>query len=359
MKNHWLAITLISILTGVVLSYLRDPQMFSSRTVSADMFYLPLGPEHRAAVLMPEARDFTARPLTSRIYGLTQPLADFLFADNTVAGGKARPIPLTLAKTPVELTKLIDALPEKIKSHLSRRLVGLYFGSTLGAYSMTDYVFRGLEDRQPMGAFVTVDVSAFIAMASNLNQWMTSREGSIIKTNKQDWIEARLENKPGDSWLYEYAVLHELGHVFSIGAPVHPAWEVPRWIGEDLSHYPFMGISWLIRGRGYDIKPQADFTGRTLIHYYGQLDMPANRVSEVYEGLSKSPFPTLMAATNPFDDFADSFASYVHTVILKKPFELRVHHGGKVVKVVKSCWDEPRCAAKRAALEAVLNADEP
>jgi hypothetical protein len=333
--------------------------MFSKRTSTADEFYLPLGPEHRAAVQVPEARDFAAKPLTSRIYGLTQPLAEFLFADNTVAGGKARPMAVTLGNTPRELVSLLDALPEKVRRHLSKRLVGIFFGSNLGAYSMTDYVYKGLEDRQPMGAFIAVDVSAFVSMASNLSQWMTAREGSVFKISKQDWVEARLESKPNEAWPYEYAVLHELGHVYSVGTPVHPAWEVPHWFGEDVAHYPFMGISWLIRGRGYDIRPESDFSGRGLVHYYGQQDMPNNRIAGVYDELGKAPFPTLMAATNPFDDFAESFASYVHTVILKKPFELIVHKKGKVVKVVKSCWDEPRCAAKRAALEAVLNADEP
>ena len=65
-------------------------------------------------------------------------------------------------------------------------------------------------------------------------------------------------------------------------------------------------------------------------------------------------FPTLYAATNPSDDFAESFVSYVHTVLMKRPWEIAIRHDGKVVKTYRTCWEETRCAAKRRILEDLL-----
>ena len=66
------------------------------------------------------------------------------------------------------------------------------------------------------------------------------------------------------------------------------------------------------------------------------------------------PFASFSAASSPVDDFAESFATYVHTIAFHEPYELRVLRGKKVVRTLRSCWNEPQCAAKRAALEAVI-----
>lgn len=74
-----------------------------------------------------------------------------------------------------------------------------------------------------------------------------------------------------------------------------------------------------------------------------------------YEALEHTNFATLYAATNPHDDFAESFVTYVHTVLMGKPFEITLSSSGKITKVYKSCWAEERCAAKRKILEHLLN----
>jgi len=74
----------------------------------------------------------------------------------------------------------------------------------------------------------------------------------------------------------------------------------------------------------------------------------------VYRDLAATNFPTLYAATNPSEDFADSFVSYVHTVLLKRPWEITIRYDGKVALTYGSCWEEARCAAKRRILEDLL-----
>jgi hypothetical protein len=75
---------------------------------------------------------------------------------------------------------------------------------------------------------------------------------------------------------------------------------------------------------------------------------------DAYERLERTNFPTLYAATHPADDFAESLASFVHTVMLKKPFEIRIYRDGEIAKRYGGCWTEERCAGKRRILEELL-----
>ena len=55
--------------------------------------------------------------------------------------------------------------------------------------------------------------------------------------------------------------------------------------------------------------------------------------------------------------FAEAFASYVHAVLMQRPFEIRITRNGAIEKVYASCWSQPRCADKRRLLEQFLQAE--
>ena len=58
--------------------------------------------------------------------------------------------------------------------------------------------------------------------------------------------------------------------------------------------------------------------------------------------------------TANLDDFADAFASYVHTVLMGRPLEIRIFQDEQLVKTYLSCWAETRCAEKRKVIEQLL-----
>jgi len=74
----------------------------------------------------------------------------------------------------------------------------------------------------------------------------------------------------------------------------------------------------------------------------------------VYENLQRTNLPTLYASERPGDDFAEAFVTYVHTVLLKKPFLVALYKDDAVVMTYKACWEEERCAEKREILERML-----
>jgi hypothetical protein len=71
---------------------------------------------------------------------------------------------------------------------------------------------------------------------------------------------------------------------------------------------------------------------------------------KIYADLEGTDFPTLYAATHPSDDWAESFVTYVHSVLMKKPFSIKIKKDGNVVKDFSLCWGTPRCAKKEAIM---------
>ena len=113
-------------------------------------------------------------------------------------------------------------------------------------------------------------------------------------------------------------------------------------------------LHWIHDGVRYraTVWPDVRFEHETA---YDRANVFLGRVVATYDNLERTNFATLYAVTSPGDDFAESFASYVHTVLMKKPFAIRIYQHGKLVKVYRSCWDEARCAEKRKLIERFLN----
>ena len=74
-----------------------------------------------------------------------------------------------------------------------------------------------------------------------------------------------------------------------------------------------------------------------------------------YANLRQTNFPSLYAATSPGDDFAESFASYVHVVLMGRSWQITITRNDKVVELLSACRGEPRCAEKQAILERILD----
>jgi hypothetical protein len=122
--------------------------------------------------------------------------------------------------------------------------------------------------------------------------------------------------------------------------------------------YPFFRLSWRVdRGKGrYESLFDPEFALRKDVAYYVGAKLAARDMVPAYEQLERTNFPTLYAATQPGDDFAEAFANYVHVVLMRKPFAIELLEGGRVVKTYGPCWEEARCAGKRRLLEEILAA---
>jgi len=297
-----------------------------------------------------------ARPVDERIGPASPQLVEYLSLDNIYNGFPERPRTAKLdAAFLADVKGAIADLPPGIWRLFNERLIGVYFVEDLGGTGFTDFVAD--QAGRPAG-YVVLD-SAILGRQT-ANAWATWKENTPFKTQTMFKLDARIEAGRDDNRrsAIRYILLHELGHVLSIGGNIHPPGNAaPREIPAK-TKYPFFDLSWTIDRRAgkYVTLFDANFPQRKDVVYYFGAKLAASEMVPAYSNLEKTNFPSLYAVTHPADDFAEAFASYVHVVLMKRPWQITISRSGEVVKVFKSCWGEARCADKQKILEQQLAA---
>lgn len=124
-----------------------------------------------------------------------------------------------------------------------------------------------------------------------------------------------------------------------------------------MGEYLFSPISWVI-DEVLDLfvwRYQEEFGYQGRVKYYSSSpELEGQEMADVYSSLEKTDMPTLYATMGNWEDFAESFSSYVHTVVLGKPFFIDIQKNGEMVKRYDHCWNDERCAEKRRMLEKVF-----
>ncbi|MCF8179410.1 MAG: hypothetical protein K9J74_12945 [Sulfuritalea sp.] len=292
-----------------------------------------------------------SKPIAQR-FGKAQPeLIDYVRLDNIANGFRERPTPaLISADFRRDLEEAFAELPNPIKRALDSRLAGVYLVQGLGSTGFTDKILDA--NGRPVAAYVILDLD--LLAQRKANAWATWKESTPFQASDTMTLAATIESPDNDSRknAIQYILLHEFGHVLSVGRNVHPPW----WLDDaavNAPEFPFFSLSWHFSepaGR-FVTFIEDQFPLRKRVVYYADGKLGADQMVRVYSQLEASNFASLYAATNPFDDFAESFVSYVHTVLMHKPFEIRISQDGKSVKRFESCWEKPRCGEKRRVLE--------
>jgi hypothetical protein len=295
------------------------------------------------------------KPLERRIGPAPAELATYLALDNIVQGIPIAPQSMSVSDDVLDDVKAALAeLPPTVRQMLSDNLVGIHFVRGLGGTAFTDYVAG--DSTHEAAAFVVLDMEV---LGSHLaNSWATWKENSPFMAHPRFRLEVELERQDGNTRknAIQYILLHELGHVLSIGRTLHPPWQLPVSADRPPRDYAFSKLSWKLNeaGTGYTSMFEAEFSRRKDVVFYFGARLGADQMASAYEQLEHTNFVTLYGATAPVDDFADAFASYVHTVLMGRPLEIRILQDEQLVKTYRSCWAETRCAEKRKVIEQLL-----
>lgn len=297
-------------------------------------------------------RSALSKPFDARFGPAPPELVAYLTRDNIENGFPERP---SAAVIPADFRRDLDhavaELPPFIKHALKDRLAGVYFVNGLGSSGFTDRIVDAAG--RPVGAWIVLDLGVLSQRSANV--WATWKENTPFKPDGVNTLTATIETPANDNRknAIQYILLHEMGHALSVGRDITPGWWMPPFNPSPVK-YPFFTVSWRLEGEEYAPRAEDDFPSRSKVVYYLGPRFGTDQSVPVYGELAKTNFPTLYASTNPYDDFAESFASYVHTMIMHKPFEIRFLKNGREVDSFKICWTDPRCALKRAQLEHVL-----
>jgi hypothetical protein len=292
--------------------------------------------------------------LENRFASAPPELVRYLNTDNIGNGFPNRPesaaIPPDFRN---DVRQAIAELPVQIKELLDDKLAGIYFVRDLGGTGFTDYIDGGVFSAD--AGYIVLDIDVLTRYTAN--SWATWKENTPFRADPQYRLEVRIEQQQSNNRknAIQYLLLHEIGHVLSIGEKFHPPWGPGFDPKTRMVDTPFANLSWEIDKKSSFISLfDSKFPLRKNLVYYFGARLNADQMAPAYEQLEMTNYPTLYAATSPGDDFAESFVSYVHTVLQKRPLEVRIYRAHSIVQTYTSCWEKARCAEKRKILERFL-----
>ena len=295
------------------------------------------------------------KPVENRLGVAPDGLVTLLNLDNIAQGypnkPHAAPIPADFLQ---DVKGALADMPARVKRLLDRKLAGIYFVKDLGSTGYTQRINGGFFSEDAGLIVLDMDVLG----SRTANDWITWKERTPFRPDSHYRLDARIETDQQDTRRNAilYILLHELGHVLSIGENFHPPWDETQ-VRPSLEGFPFAQLSWEAgnpRSSNYASLFDSEFPLRRNIVYYLGARLKGDQMVDAYHQLEKTSYPTLYAATSPAEDFADSFVNYVHVVLMKRPFEIRIHRDGVLAEDYQSCWNERRCAGKRRMVENFL-----
>ena len=246
-------------------------------------------------------------------------------------------------------------MPPSILTLLDGPLLGVFFSTGLGSSAITDVVVN--RDGHILGAIVMLDLDAF--MDRTANAWATWKENTPFAASARLRLEVEIADGADNTRAnaMQFLLLHEFGHVLTAGKQFLPIWWLPPEAMKQTADYDFLRLGWQI-GADKRIVPKAeeDFAERSGILYYDTQGLDDAAMLSAYRALQDTTFPSLYASTNAFDDFAETFATYVHSVMLGKPARVRIVGDAVVYLERTSFWSSPRSAPKRQFMQALLAA---
>ena len=247
----------------------------------------------------------------------------------------------------------IASMPASVQALLDGVLLGVRYARQLGSSAISDIVVSG--EGVIVGVVVALDVDAFESRTANA--WATWKENTPFAPEEGYRLSAQIA-LPGDDnrqGALQYLLLHEFGHVLSAGRNLLHDWWLDAQSLRGAGDYHYLPLAWQI-SEEKSVVPllENDFPLRPDIVYYHGARLAASQMAHAYHQLQGANFATLYAATSVHEDFAESFASYVHAVMQGKPQAIRIEKDGALLLQFDGYWDAPRSAGKRALLERLL-----
>lgn len=298
-------------------------------------------------------RDFwleaARRPLDARHGPAPQDLLDLVEQVNLGAPARAAAVD---APFTADVIAALAGLPPIVRDALRDNFVGVYFAHGLGSSAITDIVVG--TDGEFLGIAIALDVDA--VGERKANAWATWRENTPFQPGP--WrVEVRIAEPDDDlrQNAIQFLLLHEIGHVLAAGRAFVPDWWLmPEQIGKT-EDYSFLPLSWTINDAGQVLPlPHNAYAQRQRLAYYGTPRLASDEMLPAYRALLDSGFFTLYSSLSADEDFSESFALYVHTELLQKPYFVRIYEGNKLLLQYASEWSEPRFAGKRNLLRHIL-----
>lgn len=273
---------------------------------------------------------------------------------NTATGVAAQPTSKQVdADFHADVRAAMATMPASVQALLDGVLLGVGFARQLGSSAISDIVVSS--EGVILGVVVALDVEAFEARTANA--WATWKENTPFTPQDGYRLEAQIAAPEDDNRqrALQYLLLHEFGHVLAAGRGLLPEWWNAAKAMRSAHDYHYLPLTWQITPALQVVPlPGNDFSLRADVVYYQAPRLAASQMRDAYAQLQGTNFATLYAATSMHEDFAESFASYVHAVMLGQPQHIRIFHNNALLLQFDGYWKTERSTAKRRLLKQLL-----
>lgn len=259
---------------------------------------------------------------TDSINNITPIHIDFIKRMNLIDGFDE--IPVTTSQFNQMKDRLLavsQSFSPELKILLNQSVRGVYFCEKLGGTGVTGIIY---ENNHPVGGFIILDASM---LNQSANEWITAKENSAftsVKIKLGIQIESNNNDTPENA--LRYIFLHEFGHILSIVKKQVPDFRDSK---RDFSDYPFFKGAWLDENT---TAFASEFKVIKKVKFYTKekINLDDNW-KNIYPVINETPFATLYSTIHPDEFFADLFASYIHTVEDKRPWNLTLMEKNKII----------------------------
>lgn len=227
-----------------------------------------------------------------------------------------------------QITTIAKTLHPKISNLMDRYLYGIYFCEELGSTGLSGYIFK---EGKPVGGFIILDTNMIDKKA---NQWITDKEKTAFRSQKLS-LSVQIEEKNNNlkENTLRYILLHEFGHVLGVSRN-----DVPKVMANKRIPFqkPFFKGIWLSERKS--VFDDTKYPMRKKIKFYSShkrnLDTEWQLIYPVIE--KQTPFPNLYSSVNADEYYAESFVSYVHCILDKRPWQLEIKKGRKTIYTMEN-----------------------
>ncbi len=331
-----------ALISGTFFLFLLNPACRERAQSSSSLVY----PDHPSVQVHNWDKALLNRPLAEKIQPLNDLAASYVVRWNEIDGFDERPSPVEMRpELKAALARELAALPEPLQKFMHSHLFAIFTCKNLGGSAMAGVILDGTTS---IGGFLLLDVDVLNRPA---NDWISYKENTVFQP--EPGLSYRVEMEGEDTntvaAAMRFILVHELGHIFGqvkqVSVPFSEKFP-------DLSVSPFMAESWesenhVARARG------APWAQR--VKFYRKV--PPYKLSEavvLYQDLRKTRFATLYSVTDTEEDWAETFALYVHCVLLKKHYRVIFQENGKSTVLAADLILSDALKEKRRFVETAL-----
>lgn len=292
------------------------------------------------------------QPLANKIQPLDKLAGEFNKSFNERDGFKLVPKPAELDQaTKKAVVEQLNLLPIPLKKFFDRHIIGIFTATDVGGTAMAGSVYQSFNDAKARFGFIILD----IAMIDRpLNEWATFKENTVFSPRKNLQLTLTMADKGANTKAatIRYLLTHEIGHIFHAVTGLQPPYHALTWQDSDFKTYPFNQAELTLKAqRGEDYYPLYD----AISFYRPTQPFDLDDAGDVYSWLLSTSHPSLYAATNELEDFAETFALLIHVKYLNQPYRLELKTGaGKTVVGFSNRLNHPLIQPKVSLIESYL-----